>query len=102
MSDKNYSERVEKAKEYVTKSHEGQFRKDGKTPFITHPLEVARLVQKYMCTDNERENDILLISALARDCVEDIEDFVGCGSGLGTSVFVGCGNSSFFGCSGSC
>ena len=66
-----FTERVARAAELVEKAHEGQFRKDGKTPFITHPLEVTKLVQKYISIDDER----ILIAALAHDCVEDVEDF---------------------------
>ncbi len=35
------------AKEYATKLHEGQFRRDGTTPYITHPENVARLLKKF-------------------------------------------------------
>lgn len=70
MTDKFHSPRVANAAELVAVAHKGQFRKDGKTPFITHPLEVMRIVEQYVGTD-----EVSLISALAHDCVEDIEDF---------------------------
>jgi (p)ppGpp synthase/HD superfamily hydrolase len=35
------------AKEFATKIHEGQFRADGVTPFISHPARVAELVECY-------------------------------------------------------
>lgn len=35
------------AKEFATKIHEGQFRADGVTPFISHPARVAELVERY-------------------------------------------------------
>ena len=34
------------AKEFATKIHEGQFRADGVTPFISHPARVAELVER--------------------------------------------------------
>jgi (p)ppGpp synthase/HD superfamily hydrolase len=36
---------VNVAKELATKSHAGQFRRDGKTPYITHPATVASRMQ---------------------------------------------------------
>ncbi len=68
---KNFSEQATKALEMIQKAHEGQFRKDGKTPYFTHPYEVAKLVQKYVSEDD----DVMIIAALAHDCVEDVEDF---------------------------
>jgi (p)ppGpp synthase/HD superfamily hydrolase len=65
------SNRVTKAVALVTKAHEGQFRKDGKTPFITHPQTVLKLVQEYF----PESDDVRLIAAFAHDCVEDVEDF---------------------------
>jgi len=65
------SKRVTEAALLVQKAHDGQFRKDGKTPYYTHPLAVAKLVQEYV-TDSD---DGLLIAALAHDCVEDVDDF---------------------------
>lgn len=61
---------VQAAAALVEKAHKGQFRKDGKTPFFTHPYGVMEIARKYVGTDNET-----LIAALAHDCVEDVEDF---------------------------
>ena len=35
----------EKCKEIAQKAHAGQFRKDGKTPYIVHPLAVASVIE---------------------------------------------------------
>jgi (p)ppGpp synthase/HD superfamily hydrolase len=64
-------ENVKKAMKLVEIAHDGQFRKDGKTPFFTHPVAVMENVLKYFPDAGERT----LISALAHDTVEDIEDF---------------------------
>jgi len=64
------SARVQLAARLVEDAHNGQFRKDGKTPFFTHPYAVMGLAHKYVGTDDET-----LIAALAHDCVEDVEDF---------------------------
>lgn len=66
-----FSNRVCEAAVLIQGAHKDQFRKDGKTPFYTHPFAVAKLVQEFVSEDD----DVLLISALAHDCVEDIEDF---------------------------
>jgi (p)ppGpp synthase/HD superfamily hydrolase len=50
-------------------AHEGQFRKDGKTPYITHPARVAGLVASYGSTVNAQ------IAAWLHDTVEDVEEF---------------------------
>ena len=42
---------VEKAEEFATKCHEGQFRKDGKTPYINHPRAVVYLLKRVGITD---------------------------------------------------
>jgi len=38
-------ELLDKMIAFATKKHEGQFKRDGKTPYITHPLAVAAMLQ---------------------------------------------------------
>jgi len=40
------------AYKFAYQAHDGQFRRDGKTPYICHPAGVARIVQTFAeCTD---------------------------------------------------
>lgn len=64
------SEKVNMVADLIKEVHKGQFRKDGKTPFYTHPFAVAKLVQEYVSDDDD-----ILIVALSHDTVEDIDDF---------------------------
>lgn len=69
----------EKALEFATKAHEGQFRKDGVTPYIEHPKAVAEIaldLVKYESLSKE-ELDILYIVALLHDTVEDTDFEIG-------------------------
>ena len=58
---------VEKAIEFATKAHEGQFRKGTTRPYIVHPLEVGRIVAT-MTEDEE-----IISAAILHDTVEDCE-----------------------------
>ncbi len=53
---------------YATKKHEGQFRDDGKTPYIEHPKKVAALVKQYKQSKNI---DAIVAAALLHDTLED-------------------------------
>lgn len=55
-----------KAEEFSTAAHEGQYRKDGVTPYITHPASVVALLKKIGVVDEE----ILSVGWL-HDVVED-------------------------------
>ena len=35
---------IDKAREFATKAHDGQFRKGTKRPYIVHPIEVGDIV----------------------------------------------------------
>lgn len=52
---------------YAVRAHRGQFRKDGATPYITHPVEVAEIV----CTMTEVPS--VVEAALLHDVVEDTD-----------------------------
>lgn len=54
---------IEKAKEFATEAHSGQFRRDGVTPYIKHPKAVAERLA------GESEN--LIAAAWLHDVVED-------------------------------
>lgn len=60
---------------YATQKHAGQFRADGKTPYIEHPKLVAKLV-RFFVNQFGREEDksalpVLAAAALLHDTVED-------------------------------
>ena len=56
---------VDKAFWYAVKAHKGQKRKDGKVPYINHPMEVAEIVATM--TSDPR----VIVAALLHDVVED-------------------------------
>lgn len=56
---------VNKAFWFAIKAHKGQLRKDGKTPFIEHPIEVASI------TTTMTEVPSVICAALLHDTVED-------------------------------
>lgn len=57
----------EKALEFATKAHEGQVRKGSKVPYITHPVSVAELVEKFGGSEQAQ------VAALLHDTIEDTE-----------------------------
>lgn len=59
---------VDIAKEIATEAHQGQFRKDRKTPYIEHPKEVVNGLIFYLMEDIP---DYVLASAWLHDVVED-------------------------------
>lgn len=58
---------IDKAIEFATKAHEGQFRKGTKRPYIVHPIEVCDIVAS-MTEDEE-----IISAAVLHDTVEDCE-----------------------------
>lgn len=61
------SKHLSKAIVFAAQSHAGQYRKDGKTPYINHPLEVMNLVVTHV----DRPQTDVLIAAVLHDVVED-------------------------------
>lgn len=59
---------VDKALEFATKAHAGQFRKGTKRPYIVHPIEVGDIVSS-MTTDEE-----IISAAILHDTIEDCEN----------------------------
>lgn len=55
--------------EFATKKHAGQFRADGMTPYIVHPILVAKLVKQYK--PYSKNIDALVAAALLHDTLED-------------------------------
>lgn len=58
---------INKAIDFATKAHEGQFRKGTKRPYIVHPIEVSEIVA--MITRDEE----VISAALLHDTIEDCE-----------------------------
>jgi GTP diphosphokinase / guanosine-3',5'-bis(diphosphate) 3'-diphosphatase len=52
---------------FASQRHEGQYRKDGKTPYIAHPARVALTVRHVFGVEDER----CLIAAVLHDTMED-------------------------------
>jgi (p)ppGpp synthase/HD superfamily hydrolase len=63
--DKNRNVRLLRAYKLAETAHNGQTRKDDKTPYIRHPARVASLVAKYGGTEPE------VVVALWHDVAED-------------------------------
>ncbi len=58
---------IEKAIDFATRAHEGQFRKGTTRPYIVHPLEVGKIVATM--TDDEE----IISAAILHDTIEDCE-----------------------------
>lgn len=64
----NYSPRINDAIRTAAIAHEGQYRKGSKTPFISHPIAVALITQKYI------DDEDTVIAALLHDVLEDVPE----------------------------
>ncbi len=60
---------IELAKEIAYKAHAGQFRRDGITPYINHPQDVAKRLVK--------ESDEVVAAAWLHDVLEDTQETAG-------------------------
>ena len=56
---------IEKAKDFATKAHAGQVRKNANVPYITHPIRVAERLQK------SGFREALICAGYLHDVVED-------------------------------
>ena len=56
---------IEKAKAFATKAHNGQTRKNSNSPYVTHPIRVAKILQ------DAGFNDELICAGFLHDVVED-------------------------------
>lgn len=59
------SQRYEEALDFATKAHAGVFRKGTDIPYITHPIETARIAAEMT------DDDDVIIAALLHDIIED-------------------------------
>jgi len=59
--------RLLEAASFAARAHDGQFRKDGLTPYIGHPFRVCIVVRDLFGFDDPR----ILITALLHDTIED-------------------------------
>jgi len=67
MENKIDDRRWQRAVSFAAQQHDGQFRKDGKTPYVAHPMRVALVVRHVFGSDDETA----LIAALLHDLIED-------------------------------
>lgn len=70
--------KLQRAIGFATEKHKGQTRKDGKTPYITHPMAVMSLVKRF--TDDERVWCAAVLHDTVEDCgvkLEEIEKLFG-------------------------
>jgi (p)ppGpp synthase/HD superfamily hydrolase len=57
----------QQAVSYAAQRHQGQFRKDGKTPYFAHPVRVALVVRHVFDVSDQAA----LLAALLHDLIED-------------------------------
>lgn len=58
---------VNRAIEFATRAHEGQFRKGTKRPYIVHPIEVGEIVSQLT------EDEEIISAAILHDTIEDCD-----------------------------
>jgi guanosine-3',5'-bis(diphosphate) 3'-pyrophosphohydrolase len=62
-------EHYRRAAKFAAAKHKGQTRKDGKTPYITHPVQVASILSR----EAKVTDPVILLSALLHDTLEDTD-----------------------------
>jgi (p)ppGpp synthase/HD superfamily hydrolase len=60
-----------KALRFAAKKHKGQVRKYGGKPYVSHPIEVSKIVQEFK--GNSKNLEALRIASLFHDLVEDTD-----------------------------
>lgn len=63
------TEKINNAIEFMKQWHKNDFRKDGVTPYWTHPLDVFNLLKK--CDKDNELEELYYIVALLHDVLED-------------------------------
>lgn len=69
------------ALEFATRAHQGQFRWDRKTPYITHPIAVAEYVRSVIANNpydwaiDPGHYEITLATAYLHDVAEDVKEW---------------------------
>jgi len=61
------SRQLLEAASFAARAHDGQYRKDGETPYASHPFRVCLIVRDVFGFDDPR----MLITALLHDVIED-------------------------------
>ena len=67
MKNENYHDLWQRAVSFAASRHQGQFRKDGETPYFAHPVRVALTVRHVFGVDDP----VALAAALLHDLIED-------------------------------
>jgi (p)ppGpp synthase/HD superfamily hydrolase len=60
-----FSDKIEKAIRLASLAHHGQFRKDGKTPYVSHCFSVGYILKEYDFSDD------VVIAGILHDTLED-------------------------------
>jgi guanosine-3',5'-bis(diphosphate) 3'-pyrophosphohydrolase len=66
----------QRAVSFAAARHEGQFRKDGRTPYIAHPVRVAMTVRHVFGVDDGAALATSLLHDLIEDTTTDYDDLV--------------------------
>jgi (p)ppGpp synthase/HD superfamily hydrolase len=64
----------QKAASYAARKHQGQLRKDGQTPYVSHPFRVALTVTQLFCCDDPTALCIALLHDVIEDTTVDYDD----------------------------
>jgi (p)ppGpp synthase/HD superfamily hydrolase len=67
MNDSSADRLWQQAVSFAAQQHQGQYRKDGETPYFAHPVRVALVVRHVF----EISDQTALIAALLHDLIED-------------------------------